>query len=107
MSNDFIQAVDNEEVDGSGQSFIQSAGEFFGYGVTSSVISGGVGIWNSVKAIGNTFGADLAMTNEADVVQNLVGQEAQDYYRLCMSQVRIWISRLRPSGQRTAVCSER
>lgn len=80
MSNDFIQAVDNEEVDGSGQSFIQSAGEFFGYGVTSSVISGGVGIWNSVKAIGNTFGADLAMTNEADVVQNLVGQEAQDYY---------------------------
>ena len=80
MSNDFIQAADNEEVDGSGQSFIQSAGEFFGYGVTSSVISGGVGIWNSVKAIGNTFGADLAMTNEADVVQNLVGQEAQDYY---------------------------
>jgi hypothetical protein len=80
MSNDFIQAADNEEVDGSGQSFIQSAGEFFGYGVTSSVISGGVGIWNSVKAIGNTMGADLAMTNEADVVQNLVGQEAHDYY---------------------------
>lgn len=80
MSNDFIQAADNAEVDGSGHSFIQSAGEFFGYGVTSATISGGVGIWNSIKAVGNTMGADLAMTNEADVVQNLVGQEAHDYY---------------------------
>lgn len=80
MSNDFIQAADNEEVDSSGYSFLKSAGEFFGYGVTSAAISGGVGIWNSVKAIGNTMGADLAMTNEADVVQNLVGQDAEDYY---------------------------
>lgn len=80
MSNTFIQAADNDEVEGSGQSFVQNAAEFFTYGTTSAAISGSVGIWNSVKAIGNTMGADLAMTSEADVVQNLVGEEAHNYY---------------------------
>lgn len=80
MSNTAIIATDNVALAQDGESFLDRASEFLTYGIASAATSAGVGIWNTVKAGVNMFGADLSMTDETATVRDNFGRNAAQYY---------------------------
>jgi len=78
--NPVVVAADGEGMQFFGQSLIEHAATFFGYGVTSAAISSGVGVYNSLKAVANTVGADLPMTRTSEIVGDVLGTDGQNYY---------------------------
>lgn len=63
-----------------GTSAEDSFADYATTGIASAAISGAVGLYNSMAAIGNTFGAKIEMADEGETVGNVLGSEAQDFY---------------------------
>ena len=78
--NNTIIATDNAQLADDGNSFLDGTAQFLTYGVASSLTSASVGIWNTVKAGANMFGADLSMTDEVGAVRSTFGRDAANYY---------------------------
>lgn len=78
--NNVVLAADNDSFASGAGSFLQDAVEFAGYGIPAAVTSGGVGVYNSLKAVANTFGADLPMTRTSDVLEEVISSDARNYY---------------------------
>lgn len=78
--NNAIIALDNKELEDKGTSFLDGASNFLQYGIVSAGTSAGVGIWNTLKAGANMFGADLSMTDETDAIRSTFGNETANYY---------------------------
>lgn len=79
--NEAVIALDNQELEDTGESFLVKAGQFMTLGLASASTSAAVGVWNTVKAGVNMFGADLSMTDEAESVRSTFGSSAADYYQ--------------------------
>ena len=78
--NNMMLATDNEELAASGNSPLEGAAAFLSYGIVSSLTSGGIGIYNTLKAGFNMFGADLSMTDETEAVREAFGRNTAQYY---------------------------
>lgn len=78
--NDVLIAAHNDDVAQGGSGFLQDVVEFTAYGIPSAAISGGVGVWNSLKGVANAFGADLPMTRTEDVISDVVSSDGRNYY---------------------------
>lgn len=53
---------------------------FFQHGIVDAATSAAVGVYNSLKAVANSFGAELPMTSVSDTIGSAFGEEAKNYY---------------------------
>ena len=79
--NNLILATDNVHLEEDKSSFLNNAADFMQYGIVSSLTSASVGIWNTLKAGANMFGADLSMTDETEAVLHTFGRDTANYYK--------------------------
>lgn len=78
--NTLILATDTQAIQDDGKSFLDDTADFLSYGLATTATSASVGIWNTVKAGFNMFGADLSMTDETSAVRSTFGDNAAKYY---------------------------
>ena len=62
------------------QDMTKRVSDFFQFGIVDALTSGAVGVYNSVKGVANSFGAELPMTSVQDTIRAGFGQQSVDYY---------------------------
>lgn len=78
--NNVTLAVDNHNIASGGADIEDGVMQHAAYGIGTSLTSAAVGMFNSVKALGNLAGADMPMTDTREVVHEVFGDEASAYY---------------------------
>lgn len=80
MLNRPLIATDNAELESSGNSFLKNAADFVQYGILNAVTSASIGVYNTVAAGFNYFGADLAVQDEKSTIYSVFGRDAAMHY---------------------------
>lgn len=78
--NGVTLAVDNHNIASGGADMEQGIMQHASYGTATALTSGAIGMYNSLKAVGNMVGADLPMTDTGEVVHDVFGEAAANYY---------------------------
>ena len=78
--NGVALALDNHSLASGGADLEQGIMQHASYGIATAFTSGAIGIYNSLKAVGNMAGAELPMTDTKEVVHDVFGEDAAKYY---------------------------
>lgn len=75
-----LRGADLENIQESGHSLEEPVTNYFQYGVPSALLSGGIGIYNTFTALGNSAGLTLDYVDESKVIGDVLGQDAKQFY---------------------------
>ncbi len=76
-TNSYHQALEHEDAEGFGSEVV----DFAQYGITSSLVSGGLGILNTGIAFSNIFGAEISKFSTEDALTDMGWENTAEYYK--------------------------
>ncbi len=77
-----FRAMDTHEISAGGRSMEDSIGDYLTHGIADTVVSAGVGLYNTGMALGQVIGiaGKDAQVDEADTINSLLGADAASFY---------------------------
>lgn len=80
LYNPLVNAASSQELLDSGTSPQDAMADYLTTGVASALVSGTVGIWNSILGVGNAFGGNYTYIDEKDAITSTLGAGAGQFY---------------------------